>query len=919
MKSRWKFNVYIPSLVDSLSSPVNLKNPPLPTSQNPFPAPTSASLLSLCGRDGNLRLGSSIHAHLIKRSQSFDFDRFPRNALFVWNSLLSVYSKCGELQDALKVFDRMPVRDTVSWNTMISGFLRNRDFDSGLMFFKKQRSESGTGCCGFDKATLTTVLSACDGAEFSSLTKMIHGLVFLGGFEKEIMVGNALITSYFKCGCFSEWRQVFDEMLERNVVTWTAVISGLAQNEFYEDSLNLFAQMRCGAVSPNILTYLSSLMACSGLQALREGCKIHGLLWKLGMQSDLCIESALMDFYSKCGSLEEAWKIFESAEELDEISLTVILVAFAQNGFEEEAIQIFMRMLKLGIEVDPNMVSAILGVFGIDTSLSLGKQIHSLVIKKNFIQNPFVSNGLVNMYSKCGDLNDSLQVFHRMSQKNSVSWNSIIAAFARHGDGFRALEFYEEMRMEGVAPTDVTFLSLLHACSHAGFVDKGMEFLESMTRDHGISPRSEHYACVVDMLGRAGLLEEAKKFIEGFPENPGVLIWQALLGACSIHGDSEMGKYAADQLFLATPERPAPYVLMANIYSIEGKWKERAGAIKRMKEMGVAKEVGISCIEIDKKVNSFVVGDKLHPKADIIYWVLCGLLEHLKDEGYVPDKKCILYYLGQENKDYYINIGLLNISEKTNLRIMGSWLLSGLTLTATPTSITILPLRKHIPKKQARRVSYSCSCRSREDVPLSTASAYAVLGLQPDCSTTEIKAAFRSKVKQFHPDVNKDGDSMIRRVIEAYQILSNCTRSEIIERECLDPFDAPECEAFDIFVNELLCVGKACSSSCVQRAPHAFSFVSSTGTARASSQGHGDDYQVQCAVGQCPRNCIHYVTPSQRILLEELLDSILEAPYDISAEADLLYSLITKAKFENNRFQKPKKQPKTSSQHVEWF
>ncbi|KAL3030401.1 hypothetical protein AAZX31_03G217800 [Glycine max] len=160
---------------------------------------------------------------------------------------------------------------------------------------------------------------------------------------------------------------------------------------------------------------------------------------------------------------------------------------------------------------------------------------------------------------------------------------------------------------------------------------------------------------------------------------------------------------------------------------------------------------------------------------------------------------------------------------------------------------------------------------------------------------------------------------MIRRVIQAYRILSNCTPSELIESECLDPFDTPECEAFDLFVNQLLCVGKACSNSCVERAPHAFTYASSTGTARASSQGHGDDYQVQCAVGQCPRSCIHYVTPSQRILLEELLDSTLEAPYDTSAEADLLYSLITKAKFENNRYQKPKKQPKSSSQHVDWF
>ncbi|RDX94717.1 Chaperone protein dnaJ C76, chloroplastic, partial [Mucuna pruriens] len=242
------------------------------------------------------------------------------------------------------------------------------------------------------------------------------------------------------------------------------------------------------------------------------------------------------------------------------------------------------------------------------------------------------------------------------------------------------------------------------------------------------------------------------------------------------------------------------------------------------------------------------------------------------------------------------------------------------------TSPTILPFGSgSFPMLAKKKPRANCSRRD-DDGPLSTASAYAVLGLDPHCSAADMKAAFRAKVKQFHPDLNKDGnttfsDTMIRRVIEAYRvgtiltILSNCTPSQLIQSECLDPFDTPECEAFDLFVNQLLCVGKACSNSCVERAPHAFAYVSSTGTARASSQGHGDDYQVQCAVGQCPRSCIHYVTPSQRILLEELLDSILEAPYDTSAEADLLYSLITKAKFENNRYQKPKKQPKASSQH----
>uniref|UniRef100_A0A6N2LXU4 J domain-containing protein n=1 Tax=Salix viminalis TaxID=40686 RepID=A0A6N2LXU4_SALVM len=232
------------------------------------------------------------------------------------------------------------------------------------------------------------------------------------------------------------------------------------------------------------------------------------------------------------------------------------------------------------------------------------------------------------------------------------------------------------------------------------------------------------------------------------------------------------------------------------------------------------------------------------------------------------------------------------------------------------------PLRLFPSLSTSSKFKLHCLGRAEEDSPLSTSSAYTVLGIEPGCSSAAIKAAFRAKVKQFHPDLNKDGkvyDLMIRRIIQAYEMLSNLSRSEIIERECLDPFEDPECEAFDIFVNEVLCVGKGCPYSCVQRAPHAFTYASSTGTARATSQGHGEDYQVQLAVGQCPRSCIHYVTPSQRVILEEFLDSILEVPYDCSAEADLLYSLIVKARFENNRFRKPKKQPKTSTKHVDWF
>ncbi|CAK9168026.1 unnamed protein product [Ilex paraguariensis] len=654
MKTRWVFQKLSPHLPNWASSlifpfkPSTSRHPSSETTRFVLNHVDITLLLSICGREGYLHLGTSLHASILKNPEFLGLSNpfTYRNAQVVWNSLLSMYCKCAELWAAAKVFDQMPMKDTISGNSMISGLLRNGELEMGFKYFKRM-CDSYT--YPIDHASLTTVLSACDGPDLHYVNKMIHGLVFLNGYEGHISVGNALVTSYFKCECFDLGRQVFDEMIEKNVITWTAVITSLTQNEFYEKSLELFVKMRRGLVEPNFLTYLSALLACSGMQALREGCQIHGLCSKLGIQSDLCVESALMDMYSKCGSVEDAWQIFESAEVLDEVSLTVILVGFTQNGFKEEAIQIFVKMVKEGMEIDANMVSAILGVFGIDTSLALGKQIHTLVIKRGFISNPFVSNGLINMYSKCGDLQESLRVFDRMHPRNLISWNSMIAAFARHGNGIKALQLYEEMRFEGVEPTDVTFLSLLHACSHIGLVDKGMEFLESMDRVYGISPRMEHYACVVDMLGRAGLLNEAKVFIEGLPVKPGILVWQALIGACSFRGDSEMGKYAADQLFLSAPDSPAPYILMANIYSSEGRWKDRARTIRRMKEMGVVKETAVSWIEIEKEVHSFVVADQIHPQGERIYGVLLELFRHMQDEGYVPDKRFILFCLDEKD------------------------------------------------------------------------------------------------------------------------------------------------------------------------------------------------------------------------------------------------------------------------------
>ncbi|KAJ4892934.1 Pentatricopeptide repeat-containing protein [Raphanus sativus] len=644
MNSRWviqKLTSHIPSRLSTIlcaSKILTQQSPSCKVSTFLLNHVDISLLLSICGREGWFpHLGPSLHASIVKNPEFFEpvDDDIHRNALVVWNSLLALYvGRRGELADALKLFDEMPIRDNVSRNTVFNGFMKKkREIESGFVLLKRMIRPG----LGFDQATLTIALSVCDAPELCSVTKMVHGLAVLSGYDNVIPVGNSLITSYYKCGCSVSGRRVFDEMVQRNVVTWTAVITGLVQNELHEDSLRLLSLMRRGLVHPNSVTYLSALSACSGSQRVTEGKQIHALLWKVGIESELRIESMLMDMYSKCGSIEDAWKVFESSEETDEVSMTVMLAGLAQNGSEEEAIHFFIRMLRSGVEIDANVVSAVLGVSFVDNSLGLGKQLHSLVIKRRFSGNTFVSNGLINMYSKCGDLDDSLSVFRRMSERNYVSWNSMIASFARHGHGLAALKLYEEMIRQDVKPTDVTFLSLLHACSHVKLINKGQELLKHMQDVHGIEPRTAHYACIVDMLGRAGRLEEAKSFIDSMRTKPDSLVWQALLGACSFYGDTETGRYAAEQLFRSAPESSAPHILMANIYSSRGQWKEREKTIKRMKAMGVSKETGVSWIGIENQTHRFVVDDKLHPQAEAIHDVLNELFAVILDEGYRPD------------------------------------------------------------------------------------------------------------------------------------------------------------------------------------------------------------------------------------------------------------------------------------------
>ncbi|CAN6481611.1 unnamed protein product [Victoria cruziana] len=553
-----------------------------------------ASLLGICGRRHILSLGASIHSLLLKSLPALKPD------VGVSNSLVSMYSKCGRLPEALRIFQSMPIRDTVSWNAIISACITNDRIDEGWNFFKRMKSGSPLAV-RVDSATLTTMLASCTDHHHFPQLRMIHGLVIVEGFGGEVSVCNALLTGCINCGEVECAVKVLDEMSVRNVVSWTAAISGLAQENMAVDSIKLFRKMRSlsDGAQPNASTFSASLMACSCLGDLKLGRQIHGVFLKIGVRRDACVESSLVDMYAKCGLVDDAWRVFETSEEKDTVSVTAMFVGFSLNGYEEAALQLFRQMVTekiIEIELDQNLISAVLGVC---SSLDLGKQIHSTVIKTCLFKNIFVANSLISMYFDSGAPEDAPKAFSEMGEgKNSVSWNTMIDGFANHGHFSRALQFYDEMRLNGHHPSDVTFLSLLHACNHGGLIDKGLQFFSSMIKEYKMEPRMEHYACLVDMLGRAGLLSRAKAVIDNMPMPPGAVIWQALLGACGVHGDEETARYAVSRLMLLESEKSETYGLLSNIYSMAGRWDEKSKVYRKMKSLGMRKEVGLSWIEV---------------------------------------------------------------------------------------------------------------------------------------------------------------------------------------------------------------------------------------------------------------------------------------------------------------------------------
>lgn len=464
-----------------------------------------------------------------------------------------------------------------------------------------------------DHFTFPFVVRSC--AVLSALRegREVHCNVIKNGFNSDVFVKSSLVSMYAQNGESSNSELVFDEMGVKNIVSWTAMIAGYVQNGFFKKSLDVFRRMVVSGTQPNAVTLVSVLPACAGLEYLKLGQLIHGYGIKLGLDSDLPLLNSMIALYGKCGNVEIARSFFDSMGVRNTVTWNAMIAAYEQNDMSDEAIKLFRKMQNEKVEFDHITVVSIISACASLSALNTGKWVHELANSKGLESNVAVTNALLDMYAKCGSIDLAGNVFNKLPQKGVVSWSAMIGAYAAHGHGEDALRLFSKMQQEGVKPNSFTFTSVLTACRHSGLVEEGMRQFNSMRKDYSIVPGVEHCACIVDLLGRAGLLMDAYEFIERMPVEPDAGVWGALLGACRIHGNLEMAELVAAHLFQLDPQTVTYYVLMSNIYAEAGRWDDVARLRELMNERELKKIAGRSLVEINRRFHKFHSGSRLHP------------------------------------------------------------------------------------------------------------------------------------------------------------------------------------------------------------------------------------------------------------------------------------------------------------------
>ncbi|KAG8057695.1 hypothetical protein GUJ93_ZPchr0002g25408 [Zizania palustris] len=598
---------------------------------------------------------SQLHGHVVVHG-TFSVTAVASQILASYCALPAGGADHGALCYARHLFDRIPDPDRFMYNSLIRAYC-NSHCPQEALHIHRGMIRRGVSPNEF---TLPFVIKACTRTQVLEHMLATHGMVVKLGFVRQVFVGNALLHSYALAGSLWDSRRFFDEMVDRNVVSWNSMICGYAQAGKTREACSLFGGMKHQGLLADEFTLVSLLFACSTEGNLEFGKLVHCHLLVGGCRVDLILGNALVDMYGKCGdllmarscfdmmplknvvswtsmlraqakhgSVDAARDWFEQMPERNVVSWNAMISCYVQVGRCHEALDLYKRMEFLGITPDEFTLAGILSACGQLGDLGSGKIIHNYI--RDSFNNPGVTlfNSLLDMYARCGQVDTTISLFREMPNKNVISWNVIIGALAMHGRAQEALMFFRSMVYDSFSPDEITFVALLSACSHGGLLEAGQYYFQSMRHVYNVKHEVQHYACMVDLLGRGGQLAKAVDLIKDMPMKPDIVIWGALLGACRIHGHIEIGKQVIKQLLELEGISGGLFVLVSNLLYESHQQKDMKNIRKLMREWGMKKDMGVSSIEVNGNIHEFGVEDIRHESSDKMYAVVDQLSYHL--------------------------------------------------------------------------------------------------------------------------------------------------------------------------------------------------------------------------------------------------------------------------------------------------
>ncbi|KAL6657037.1 hypothetical protein ACP70R_004817 [Stipagrostis hirtigluma subsp. patula] len=512
--------------------------------------------------------------------------------VFVQCALVDMFSKCGCLDEARSVFESMGVRDLASWTSIIGGTVHGGDWLDVMNLLNQMRS------AGFqaDSVIFATVIPACGRMKELRTGMALHGCSVRCGVSDDICVSNALVDMYCKCASLDMAASLFSSMDYKDVVSWSTIIAGYSQNGMYHVSVNLVTEMIASGVKPNSTTLASVLPSLSELKLLRHGKEIHCFSLRNGLEHSEFLMSALVEFYGGQGFIREAEIAFEFTSKKDLVVWNSMVGGYAVNEDSESALHALRALQTVGLRPDHVTVVSVLPLCNQHSRFLQGKEIHAYAIRHNISAVCSVSNALIDMYCKCGCLEIARGIFRLMKERDKVTYNTLISSFGKHGHEDQAFLLFDLMKIDGIVPDKVTFVALLSCCSHAGLIDKGLWFYDSMLKDYNISPDKEHYSCIVDLYSRSGKLDEAWSFIADLEKVPEIDVLGCLLSACREHNRMDIAELVAKMIFEQNPNDPGYHILLSNMYANAGMWSDVTRIRTSIEEKSLKKRTGNSLI-----------------------------------------------------------------------------------------------------------------------------------------------------------------------------------------------------------------------------------------------------------------------------------------------------------------------------------